>query len=240
MANMTVGELVYKQAIEQGHNPDLFKGLVSPLDRVMESYRNAFERLVEPIERVNSAVDSIRPQIEAMQNMKLPDVSGIIPSYMFHEQRKFTLPEFNKVQDVRVINAEEIAGASEKKEGEFVLCSYTLPKNATWESLYIKFLDGHVVKVEYPGMKTKKFNFKEMGFSNGKTTRPNMKWVLLQAIAGNEGALTNASWDKKFGRNVKYELNEGLKRFFGMDSPPIPRYTKKHGYRPLFTIKSDR
>jgi hypothetical protein len=105
--------------------------------------------------------------------------------------------------------------------------------------LSIKFLDGHVVKVEYPGMKTKKFDFKDMGFLNGKTMRPNMKWVLLLAIARSEGALTSADWDRRFGRNVKYELNEGLKRFFGMDEPPIPHYTKKNGYRPLFTLKTN-
>lgn len=240
MEIMTVGELVYKQAIEQGYNPDLFKGLVSPLNNAMESYKKVFESLKEPLSRVNSAVDSIRPQMEAMQKLKLPDMSGVVPAYMYDEQGEFTLPEFNKVQDVRIINAGELAHASQTKESEFVLCSYKLPKGATWESLYIKFLDGYVVKVEYPGMKTKKFDFKDMGFLNGKTMRPNLKWVLLQAIAGNEGALTNASWDKKFGRNVKYELNEQLKRFFGMDTPPIPHYTKKHGYRPLFTIKSDR
>jgi len=237
---MTVGELVYKQAIEQGYNPDLFKGLVSPLNKALASYREAFERLKEPIDRASSAIDSIRPQIETIQKMKLPDLSGVIPSYMYDEQGEFDLPEFNNVQDVRIINTEEISNTSETKENELVLYSYKLPKNATWESLYIKFLDGFVVKVEYPGMKTKKFDFKDMGFLNGKTMRPNLKWVLLQAIAGNEGALTNVSWDKKFGRNVKYELNEGLKKFFGMDTPPIPHYTKKYGYRPLFTIKSDR
>jgi hypothetical protein len=143
------------------------------------------------------------------------------------------------VQKVEVINAGEIVNTSKQKEDEFVLCSYELPKNATWESLNIKFLDGFVVKVEYPGMKTKRFDFKDMGFLNGKTMRPNLKWVLLQAIAGSEGALTNAKWDGRFGRNVKYELNEGLKKFFGMDTPPIPHYTKKHGYKPLFTLKTN-
>lgn len=237
---MTVGELVYKQAIEQGYNPDLFKGLVSPLNKAMESYREAFEKMKEPLRRANLAIDSMRPQIEAIQKMKLPNMSEIFPAYMHDEQGELILPEFNNVQDVRIINAGEISNTSKEKEDEFVLCSYKLPKGATWESLYIKFLDGYVVKVEYPGMKTKKFDFKDMGYLNGKTMKPNLKWVLLQAIAGNEGALTNVSWNKKFGRNVKYELNEGLKRFFGMDTPPIPHYTKKHGYRPLFTIKSDK
>jgi hypothetical protein len=237
---MKVGELVYKQAIEQGYNPDLFKGLVSPLENIMESYRKVYESLREPLARVTLAVDSIQPQIEAIQRMNLSSNYELIPAYMHNEQGELTLPKLNKVQDVRIINAREIAQVPTKDEGESFLCSYKLPKNATWESLYLKFLDGHVIKVEYPGMKTRKFDFKDMGFLNGKTMRPNLKWVLLQAIAGSEGALTNANWDKKFGRNVKYELNEKLKTFFGMNMPPIPHYTRKRGYRPLFTIKSDK
>lgn len=100
MEIMTVGELVYKQAIEQGYNPDLFKGLVSPLNNAMESYKKVYESLKEPLARVNSTIDSVRPQIEAMQKMKLPNISEIIPAYMYDEQGEFTLPEFNKVQDV--------------------------------------------------------------------------------------------------------------------------------------------
>lgn len=235
---MTVGELVYKQAIEQGYNPDLFKGLVPSLNKVMESYKKAFKSMEEPMSRVASAVDSARPQLEMVQNIKFPVIPEI-PTYFSDIEDSFIKPQ-DRIQKVEIINTGELTGSVPKKESEFVLCSYKLPKNATWESLYIKFLDGFVVKVEYPGMKTKKFDFKDMGFLNGKTMRPNLKWVLLQAIAGSEGALTNANWDKKFGRNVKYELNEGLKSFFGMDAPPIPHYTKKHGYKPLFTIKSDR
>jgi hypothetical protein len=54
------------------------------------------------------------------------------------------------------------------------------------------------------------------------------------------GALTKLNWSKKFGRNVKYELNEGLKKFFGMNSNPIPHYTKKNGYQALFLLKGEK
>ena len=147
----------------------------------------------------------------------------------------FIIKPQDRIQKVEVINQE----ASNNKKAQYNTASYILPPNATWESLYIKFLDGHFVKVKYPNMKTKKFDFKDMGFFNGKTRGPNMKWVLLQAIAGSEGALTNAKWDKRFGRNVKYELNETLKKFFGMKTSPIPHYTKRYGYRPLFTINPE-
>ena len=46
--------------------------------------------------------------------------------------------------------------------------------------------------------------------------------------------------EELIGRNVKYELNEGLKKFFNMSTNPIPHYTKKRGYQTLFAIKSDR
>ena len=61
---MTVGELVYKQAIEQGHNPDFLKGLAYNIDNSIETYKKAFETYREPLKRFNSTVDSIRPQLK--------------------------------------------------------------------------------------------------------------------------------------------------------------------------------
>ena len=144
------------------------------------------------------------------------------------------------VQDVRIINPADMEPRSGKKESGVITASYLLPKNANWENLYIEFVDGHIVRVSYPGMKTQKFDYKEMGFMDAKKNKPNLKWDFLREIAEQGGALTKATWYGKYGRNVKYELNEGLKKFFGMKSNPIPHYTKAKGYEVLFSLKADK
>lgn len=246
---MTVGELVYKQAVEQGYNPAFAKGLVSPLNNALESYRKLSETMQEPMRRAleatHSMSEAIKPQMESLRKLSeisLPEMPTMpaLPSSVYDERDEFILPEFNTVQDVRIVNAEDLSDTSTAEGDQSLTASYLLPNKATWESLLIKFLDGHVVKVSYPGMKSEKFDFKDMGFLNRKTMRPDMKWVLLKAIADNDGSWTNEKWNAKFGRNVKYELNEKLKRFFGMKESPIPHYTKKYGYRALFTIQPDR
>lgn len=240
MRDMTVGELVYKQAIENGYDPEKASGVLSPvyesMQRSLEQYKNAFKNLEAPIKMVNSAVESMRPQLDMLSNVKIPT----IPDFMF-EDREMIIPKFNKVQDVRIVDS-QIPARSEEKESEFIIHSYLLPKGATWESLLIEFLDGHFVRVSYPNMKVRTFDYKDMGFLNGKTRRPDRKWELFKAIADNEGALTNKDrdWSRNYTRNVKYELNIRLKKFFGMNTNPISNYTKKRGYEALFTIKSDK
>ncbi len=243
---MTVGELIEKQAIEAGYNPNFAKGLVSPMTKAIETMRELSEKLEEPMKSVSAAAEMIRPQIEAIQKMKLPNMAeykpySLIPDSFYNENNELLVPQFvNPVQEVRIVNLDEMTGANTKREKEYLVGSYHLPQNAVWESLDIHFIDGHFVKVSYVGMESKKFDYKDMGFINMKTMKPDLKWQLLLAIAQNGGALTNAKWERKFGRNVKYELNEGLKRFFNMSTNPIPHYTKKHGYRSLFTLRPEK
>jgi hypothetical protein len=111
-----------------------------------------------------------------------------------------------------------------------------LPTGSSWVKLTIKFFDGHTVKVSYPDLPTKTFDYKDMGFVDNKTNNPNNKWKLLQSIAENGGRVTNAKYDRKFSRNIKYELNIGLKTFFNMTENPISNYTKNEGYVASFII----
>lgn len=241
---MTVGELVYKQAVESGYNPTFAEGLISPLNNAIEAYQKVFEHMREPLKTVNSVIESIRPQMEVMAKMSIPSISQItMPalSETLDEEDGYFMPALIRpVQEVRIVNPEDIAFASAKRMSEFVIATYLLPQNATWESLDIQFIDGHFVKVSYPKMESKKFDFKDMGFINTKTNRPDRKWELLREMADNGGALTNDKWDRRFSRNIKYDLNERLKKFFGMKENPIPHYTKKNGYRARFTLRGDR
>lgn len=258
---MTVGEQIYKQALEAGYSPAFASTLASPADKAFKSIQDLSETLEKPMQMMAEAYKTIQPQLKAIEEMNLPEklkylqepIAGItlpeliaeksswIPSSLYGEDNELLIPQYtNPVQEVRIVNVDEINGAKTNREKEYLVGSYHLPQNAVWESLDVQFIDGHFVKVSYVGMESKKFDYKDMGFINMKTMKPDLKWQLLLTIAQNGGALTNAKWDRKFGRNVKYELNEGLKRFFNMTSNPIPHYTKKRGYQPLFTLRSDK
>ncbi len=233
---MTVGELVYQQAIKDGYDPATAERLISPLKAVFEAHEKtlkAFEPMRESLKKsigmANSAFESVRPSLDVLTGFSFPTIDKddyIIPARM--------------VQEVRIVNPEDLDVRSAKKESSVVVASHLLPKNATWEALDIKFLDGHLVKVSYPGMKPQKFDYKDMGFMNTKTNNPDYKWALLRIMAEYDGSLTKSEWDKRFGRNVKYELNEGLKKFFGMKSSPISHYTKRYGYKALFSLRADK
>ncbi len=225
---MTVGELVAKQMKEDKSSLTLPNGLLPPgakeaLVSIADMKKKIEEPLRKQLEMAKLAYGSIAPHLD-----RIAEMNKIV-------QENYIIPQ-RRIQEVRIVNSEELGIRSNRKENNVVVASYLLPKNANWESLSIQFLDGHVVNVSYSGMKSQKFDFKDMGFMNMKTNKPDLKWELLRAIAENSGALTKSKWNRKFGRNVKYELNERLKKFFGMDSNPISHYTKKGGYRATFSL----
>ena len=243
---MTVGELIEQQALAAGYSPSSAKALVFPVNEAAKTMSELSVTLEKPMKMMAEMAESIKPQLEVLKDIKFPDISNykssFIPDSFYNEQNELLVPQFiNPVQEVRIVNVEDLTGLSNaKREKEYLVGSYHLPQNAVWESLDIQFMDGHFVKVSYIGMESKKFDYKDMGFINMKTIKPDLKWKLLLAIANNGGALTNAKWEREFGRNVKYELNEGLKRFFNMSTNPIPHYTKKHGYKALFTLRPEK
>jgi hypothetical protein len=241
---MTVGELV-AQIASQNSSP-ISKDMASSIEKVREIYEKNFgpeapfrKALEKNMEMVNSAVESVRPQLETMERLRSSIPSITLPRMI--EEDDYLLPEMiNPIREVRVTNIHELNGYKSNRQSDVVVAEYLLPKNATWESLDIKFLDGHIIQVSYPGMKSMKFDYKDMGFLNVKRNIPNLKWELLKVMANNGGSLIKNNWDKRFGRNVKYELNEALKKFFGMKTNPIPHYTRKHGYNALFSLRGER
>jgi hypothetical protein len=223
----------------------LSDGFISTLNRTAEESQKLVETLRVPFQNMQKTMERLRPSLEAMESMRprFEEMSRVIPRIappfipsLYEEQDEDLIsPALNgSVQEYVV----EDTDAQVKPVR--ALSSYLLPSNAQWGSVEFKFLDGHTVRVAYPGMPSMKFTYTEMGFVNERTMLPDMKWELLRAIADRGGALTKEHWDRRLHRNIKYELNEGLKRFFGMTTSPIPRYTRRDGYMTLFVIKGDR
>jgi hypothetical protein len=234
---MTVGELVELQIKTMKPIIDTFNDPNGGIAQSLEAHRKISKSL-----DLNAVMEALRPAKEAMdriKNFKMPDnVPTTLPSSLYGESY-LKIPEYvEPVRKVEIVNPEALfVPASQSQDKHAREAKYTLPQNGNWESLLIQFVDGHTLKVSYPGMKAQYFDYKEMGFQNNVTRLPDLKWELLRSIADNSGTLTNAKWDRRFHRNIKYELNEGLKKFFGLKTPPIPHYTKRNGYQPLFMIK---
>lgn len=248
---MTVGELVYQTAIKDGYTPKFSEGFISSLNKATEASQKFAEIMRGPMENIHTMMERMRPQMEAISKMSFPTIpmpsTLSIPSKLgVNEQDEedddsLFFPTFVRpVQDVRIVNYHEIEES--KAEVRITRASYLLPTNATWESLYMQFIDGHTVRVSYPNMKTEVFDFKDMGFLDGKNKRHHdLKWEFLRAIAEHDGAYSKEhGWNRKFNRNVKYELNQRLKQFFGMKENPIGNYTKKNGYEASFTLRWDK
>jgi hypothetical protein len=119
---MTIGELVYKQALENGYDPEKITGIFSPIQesikKSLESYRRVIEDMEAPLKKVNSAVESIRPQLDIVNRIKIPTlpkipelpemsmpVSELLEDYYIKPQ--------DRVQKVEVINPSAFSNTKE-------------------------------------------------------------------------------------------------------------------------------
>jgi hypothetical protein len=223
----------------------LSDGFISSLNRTAEESQKLVETLRKPFENMQKTMERLRPSIEAMESLRprfeemsrtIPKLAPpFIPALYEDEDEDLIIPALNgSVQEYVVEDPAALA------KPERAISSYSLPSNAQWPLLEFTFLDGHVVRISYPGMESMKFTYAEMGFVNERTMLPDRKWEMLKEIADLGGALKKGYFNPRYHRNIKYELNEGLKRFFGMNENPIPRYTRRDGYATLFVIRGDR
>jgi hypothetical protein len=67
-----------------------------------------------------------------------------------------------------------------------------LPSDTKWEDITIKFVDGHNINIKCKD-KISHSDYKEMGFEDSKSRRPNKQWALLQQLAENHGEI---SWER--------------------------------------------
>ncbi len=231
------------------------------LREVSERFQKQFEQiniairpfLLEQARMRTKIAEMLAPTLEMMERLKevtKPIIEQALRFQEFKESMELTIeprghsftmspeiisPSISLSAEDRNAIADEVCRRLQKGNVQNRK-SYILPSNAVWEKLRMKFFDGHILKVKYPGMKIATFDYKDMGFIDNKSQKPDVKWEFLRAIAENGGALTVGKFDKRFNRNVKYETNKRLKEFFGMAIDAFPRYRKKDGYRADFTI----
>jgi len=112
------------------------------------------------------------------------------------------------------------------------IVSLLLPPETKWESITIKFKDGHDVDILIPGRsKAIQSSYIEMGFQNLKTRRSNNQWRLLIILANNHRKL---SWNNPEAKdNLKKQkqlLSEKLKKYFNLVEDPFRLYREEKLY----------
>ena len=67
-----------------------------------------------------------------------------------------------------------------------------MPSNSKWEDITIKLIDGHNVDIKVKD-KIIRSDYKQMGFEDKKSRKPNQQWSMLQLLASKGGSL---SWQE--------------------------------------------
>ena len=115
-----------------------------------------------------------------------------------------------------------------------------LPEETRWENIEIKFITGNDVLITLTNDFNfrKKFNYKELGFENSRTTQPNKQWQLLERFSESEGII---DWQNRFAvkelKKRKELLSKILKSKFAIEEDPFYSYRKEKCYRAKFTIR---
>jgi hypothetical protein len=136
---------------------------------------------------------------------------------------------------VRERLVKEISATNQLNEDFAFKFPHKLRRGTRWENITIEFLSTERVCIR-AGKYKYDTDFREMGFENSKTGKPNTKWNFMQALAAKNGSIV---WDE--GGDLKYKklvqlLSEDLSNYFSIDFPPFEPYSSKKGYTLKATI----
>jgi len=85
-----------------------------------------------------------------------------------------------------------------KTSKEKTITPVPLHSGAKWEDITIEFADGHNLNIKCKG-KTIRRDYKEMGFEDSKSRKPNKQWEFLNQLANSQGEI---AWEKSSSRKT--------------------------------------
>ena len=110
----------------------------------------------------------------------------------------------------------------------------------TWEDIEFT-IDDHAIEVLMAG-RSETCGYKEMGFEDKRTGKPDNQWAVLRALAKLEGTLPDDARHGKQWLAITKQIErtrKALQRYFAMTDDPIP-YETGIGYRARFKIHADK
>ncbi len=114
-----------------------------------------------------------------------------------------------------------------------------IPECATWDSVIIRFITGDSVDIRAGGRPIGPKHYRELGFDDKKTGRPDLLWGYLKYLASMNGDLTDDEMGEKraapFKKNIS-RLRARLVAAFGIAADPFHPCYKSGSFRTRFII----
>lgn len=122
----------------------------------------------------------------------------LAPALSFKSPGKFSIS-----QSIQPVLEQFKQGLTEGKtiirtSQEKTITPIPLPSGAKWEDITIEFADGHNLNIKCKG-KTFRRDYKEMGFEDSKSRKPNKQWEFLNQLANSQGEI---AWEKSSSRKA--------------------------------------
>ncbi|MCL5070828.1 MAG: hypothetical protein M1308_08020 [Actinobacteria bacterium] len=190
----------------------LFNDSISINDCNFEEF-NGEEKLI-----INITIKKSLPGISTIENTQFP----IKPK----EPIEVKVVEIPPVE-IKNLNENKII---KNKDEEII--PLDISEGTRWENITIRFIDGENVEISIGSQKWKK-NYKDMGFQNNRTVKPDKQWELLIDLSDNKGEISwwkgnKADWKKK---KQKQLLSDTLKAYFQIKESPFYDYKKEKAYK---------
>lgn len=198
---------------------DLLKDIskIAPvIERAMDTYKPFIEQRKKLQDSINLLAESLR------LNLEMPTLNVKQELYCRPDPKVYSEAELKEIISQSVKTA--VAEITESKLNLNPTSNgfpYRLSKNFQWESITIKFKDRHNIQIitsEYIYVA----NYKEMGFENANTLKPNSQWSFLEELSRHKGELCwRESPDIQKAQKNKQLLSKKLKRYFGINHDPF-------------------
>jgi hypothetical protein len=132
------------------------------------------------------------------------------------------------------VRLEELASAIPVSSAQKRAARITVPPDATWPDVAIRFLSDHRVEIKV-GSERHTLDYAEAGFEDRRSQKPNTAWVMLRQIAK----------DQRVGRPVTkpvavekaiQSLRKTLQALFGLQDDPVLPFRQVKSYQPKFQV----
>jgi hypothetical protein len=116
---------------------------------------------------------------------------------------------------------------------------FSAPAGAAWPDVSVRFLSDQRVQI-WVGEVTEVLNYKEMGFEDRRSHKPNSAWILLRELA-KKGGTTHRPKDFQTSPNTLEKqvqiLRKLLRSFFGIPEDPFHPYHARRRYETKFHVE---
>lgn len=224
-----------------------FQDIARASERINEFAKNVTINLQPTLKRFAESQEFYKKIVESIPKIEIPKLP-IMDSIHYHELAP--LPRINKT-DLKTTEPEEkkytetellaiakglisLLAEREIKNKKLDITHqfpFQLPETTRWESITIKFINGHDVQVTAGGF-THSTNYSGMGFEDSRKLLPNKQWLLLRvlSISFEKRRQDVNDYDPSL-KKTKQLLADSLKKYFGLDSDPFYPYKQEKIYR---------